>query len=85
MKIHKKIRIGIYIFCYNFQSIGNLKLNFGIIMKEKKIGIFQSIGNLKLKFWDYNEEKMGFHITHTKKVLLPVKPWGMRMQWEHPV
>ena len=26
---------------------------------------------------------MGFHLT-PQKVLLPVEPWGMRMQWEHP-
>ena len=26
---------------------------------------------------------MDFHWTH-KKVILQVKPWGMRMSWEHP-
>ena len=40
--------------------------------------------NLKPNFWDYSKEIMGFHLTH-KKVLLPVKPWVMRMQWESTI
>ena len=26
---------------------------------------------------------MGFYLTPTKYYILPVEPWGMRMQWEH--
>ena len=36
----------------------------------------KSIVNLKLIFWNYNH--MGFHLIY-KKILLLVKPWGMRM------
>ena len=42
----------------------------------------ESIVNSKLKFWGYSEKNMGFQLT-PKKVLLPVEPWGMRMQSEH--
>ena len=42
-----------------------------------EIGIF-----LFPKYSEFEAEILGFHLVH-KKVLLLVKPWGMRMQWEH--
>ena len=46
--------------------------------------IFSIITSKVYWIWSWNFGKnMGFHLIH-KKVLLSVKPWGMRMQWEHP-
>ena len=43
------------------------------------IKYFQSIVNLKLKLWGYNVKNVGFHLSDTKKALLPVASWGKRM------
>ena len=67
--IYKKIKIGIPLTCISTVHVGST---------------FRSVVDLKLKFWDSNVENIGFHLT-SKFILLPVEPWEMKLQWEHPL